>query len=342
MQNATISALQEDTRTYAVDKSIAVQQVTFTNRYGFTVAGHLYLPKDFVLTNKYPAVVISGPFGAVKEQASGLYAQELAKNGFVTVAFDPSTTGESSGAKRNMGSPEIFTEDYSAAVDFITNLSFVNPQQVGALAICGLSGMAITAASNDVRIKAVVTASMYDMSDSIRNHYKEQYYSKEQRDIAKQYLAQMRDKEAKAGTGLVGPTEIVVDNGKVVTYTTMFPNELPKDADSVTTEFYNYYVKRAYHPRSINSNTNAWDSLTAYGFYNFPLMNNITDLSPRPVLFIAGANAHSKYFSDEAYAKANEPKELLIIPDATHTDLYDNMAKIPFPKIVNFFRTNLK
>ena len=171
MQHSSIQNLSEDSRTFKTDAAIEVKKVQFENRYGFEVAGHLYLPRDFDRQQKYKAVVVSGPFGAVKEQASGLYAQELAKHGFVTVAFDPSTTGESSGKRRNMGSPEIFTEDYSAAVDFVTNLDFVNPEQVGAVGICGLSGMALTAAANDVRIKAVATAANYDMSESISDHY---------------------------------------------------------------------------------------------------------------------------------------------------------------------------
>ena len=204
MKHATIKDLDNDTRVFAVDKTIEAKKVTFQNRYGFDVAGHLYLPKDFDDKKQYKAVVVTGPFGAVKEQSSGLYAQEMAKNGFVAVAFDPSTTGESSGKRRNMGSPEIFTEDYSAAVDFVSNLKFVNPQQIGAIGICGLSGMAITAATNDTRIKAVATSAMYDMSDSIRNHYQGDYYTPEQREIVKHHLAEMRDEEAKTGKSIPG------------------------------------------------------------------------------------------------------------------------------------------
>lgn len=185
MKHATVQDVQDDTRVFAVDKKIDVKKVTFQNRYGFDVAGHLYLPTAFDVKKQYEAIVVAGPFGAVKEQSSGLYAQEMAKNGFVALAFDPSMTGESSGSGRNMASPDIFTEDYSAAVDFIITLSFVNPERVGVIGICGLSGMAITAAVNDVRIKAVATASMYDMSDSIRNHYKGDYYTPEKRELVK-------------------------------------------------------------------------------------------------------------------------------------------------------------
>lgn len=285
---------------------------------------------------------MSGPFGAVKEQASGLYAQELAKNGFVALAFDQSMTGESSGVRRNMGSPEIFTEDYSAAVDFVSLLDFVNPEQIGAVGICGLSGMAITAASNDTRIKAVVTSAMYDMSESISDHYKGAYYTPQQREAVKKYLAQMRLEEARKGGEISGAHEIAVDeNGKVQTFSTMFPDKLPQDAPAVIQEFYNYYVGRAYHPRAINSNTLAWDATTPYGFFNFSLMENIKELSPRPLLMITGDKAHSKYFTDDVYDKAAEPKEKIVVAGATHTDLYDQMDKIPFAKIAEFFNKNL-
>ncbi len=343
MKNSKIEDLKDDTRVFTLDQSIEVKKVTFANRYGFDVVGHLYLPKDFDVNKIYQAVVITGPFGAVKEQSSGLYAQELAKNGFVTLAFDPSTTGESSGVRRNMGSPEIFTEDYSAAVDFISNLKFVDPKQIGAMGICGLSGMALTAAVNDVRIKAVATSAMYDMSDSIRNHYKGDYYTPEQRQIVKEHLAAMRDAEAKAGVGIRDAHEVGVDaNGKPQSFDTMFPNELPEGVNDVIKGFFDYYVGRAYHPRAINSNTSAWDSTTPYGFFNFSLMEHLDELSPRPVLLITGDKAHSKYFSDEVYAKLKDPKREIVVPGATHTDLYDQMDKIPFGDLVDFFKKNLK
>lgn len=177
MKQSSISELTNDTRVFKVDPKIEAKNVRFQNRYGFDVAGHLYLPKNFNAQKQYKAVVVSGPFGAVKEQSSGLYAQEMAKHGYVAVAFDPSMTGESGGTRRNMASPDIFVEDYSAAVDFISNLKFVNPDKVGAIGICGLSGMVLTAAANDTRIKAVATSAMYDMSDSIRNHYQGDYYT---------------------------------------------------------------------------------------------------------------------------------------------------------------------
>ena len=338
MKEASIIALTEDSRTFPIDSSIQVKKVHFENRYGFTVAGDMYLPKDFDSHKKYKALVVSGPFGAVKEQSSGLYAQEMAKHGYVAVAFDPSMTGESSGKVREMASPDIFTEDYSAAVDFVTHLDFVNPNQVGAIGICGLSGMALTAAVNDVRIQAVAVSAMYDMSESIRDHYKGAYYTPKEREAVKQHLAETRNYAARHGYGKKGAHELAVDtNGKVLTQETMFPDMLPTGADSVTREFYNYYVGRAYHPRAINSNTLAWDATTPYGFFNFQLMQHLDEISPRPVLLITGDKAHSKYFSDAVYEKLKEPKEEIVVPGATHTDLYDQMDKIPFDKLVAFF-----
>lgn len=343
MQRSSISELDNDTRVFKVDKSIDAKNVRFENRYGYEVAGHLYLPKNFDGKKKYKAVVITGPFGAVKEQSSGLYAQELAKNGFVAMAFDQSMTGESSGTRRNMASPDIFTEDYHATVDFVSNLDFVNPEQVGAMGICGLSGMALTAASNDTRIKAVATSAMYDMSESISDHYKGDYYTPEQRELVKKHLAKMRDEEAKTGKEISGSHELAVDkDGKVQTASTMFPHVLPEDANAVIQDFYGYYVGRAYHPRAINSDTLAWDATAPYGFFDFSLMDNIDEISPRPVLLITGDKAHSKYFSDAVYAKLKAPKEEIVVPGATHVDLYDQMDKIPFDKLIDFFNKNLQ
>ena len=343
MKLSSISELTDDTRVFAVDKSVEAKSVRFQNRYGFEVAGHLYLPKDFDATRQYKAVVVTGPFGAVKEQASGLYAQEMAKHGYVAVAFDPSMTGESGGTRRNMGSPEIFTEDYHAAVDFVTNLKFVNPEQVGAIGICGLSGMAITAAGSDSRIKAVATSAMYDMSESISDHYNGAYYTTEQRELVKKHLAKMRDEEAKTGKSIRGAHELEVDaKGNVLTFDTMFPDKLPADANPVIQDFYGYYVGRAYHPRAINSNTLAWDSTTPYGFFDFNLMDNIDELGETPVLLITGDKAHSKYFSDNVYEKIAGPKEEIVVPGATHVDLYDQMDKIPFDRLIAFFDENLK
>lgn len=335
-----MSKLANDTRVFKIDQSIDVQNVRFENRYGFILAGHLYLPKNFENGKKYAAIAISGPFGAVKEQASGLYAQELAKRGFVTVAFDQSTTGESSGDRRNVASPDIFVEDFSAAVDFLGAQKFVDREKIGALGICGLGSHVLTAASIDVRIKAVATSVMYDMSESM---WEGLHHSKteEERNKEKQYLAQMRWEEVDKGTQVGGYHELPFDeNGNPVRATKLFPDKLPADADPVTTEFFNYYVKRAYHPRAINS-AHIWDATSPWGYYNFPLEQRIGKIT-QPKLIVTGAKAHSRYMAEDAYERLTEPKELVEVSNATHTDLYDQMDKIPFDKFEEFFKENLK
>ena len=338
MKNCSIKNLTDDTRVFKVDKSIQTKFVTFRNRYGIDVAAHLYLPKNFDANKKYAAIVVSGPFGAVKEQVSGLYAQEFAKAGFVAVAFDPSFTGQSGGNVRDVASPDVFTEDYSAAIDFVGSLAYVDRERLGAMGICGLSGMAVTAAINDVRIKAVAVSAMYDMVDSIRNHYQGDYYTPEQRETVKKYLADMRWKEAEHGKSLPGYHEVPVVNGEAVHADgKLFPPALPANVDSVTKEFFDYYRGRAFHERSINSN-GIWSSTTPYGFFNFPLDVHVDELSPRPIMLITGDKAHSKYHSDNLYAQAKSPKEIIVVPGATHTDLYDNMKVIPFDKLNKFFK----
>ncbi|MBQ6297734.1 MAG: alpha/beta hydrolase [Selenomonadaceae bacterium] len=342
MKNCSISDLTNDTRVFTVDKEIQTKFVTFRNRYGIDVAGHLYLPKNFNPNKKYAAIVVSGAFGAVKEQHSGLYAQEFAKAGFVSLAFDPSFTGESGGNVRNVASPDIFTEDFSAAIDFVGSLAYVDREKLGAMGICGLSGPAVTAAINDVRIKAVAVSAMYDMVDSIRNHYQGDYYTPEQREIVKKYLADMRWQEVEAGKTLPGYHEVPVVNGKAVNADgKLFPAELPANVDSVTKEFFDYYRGRAFHPRAINSNA-IWSSTTPYGFFNFPFDTHVEELSPRPIMLITGDKAHSKYHSDNLYAQAKSPKEIVVVKGATHTDLYDQIDKIPFDKLNKFFKDNLK
>jgi fermentation-respiration switch protein FrsA (DUF1100 family) len=286
--------------------------------------------------------VLSGPFGAVKEQSSGLYAQTFAERGFVTLAFDPSFTGESGGEVRDTASPEIFTEDFSAAIDYIGLLPSVDRQRIGVMAICGLSGMAITAASSDSRIKAVATASMYDMSRSMSRGYKDSY-TLEQRHKVVDYLSQQRWTDAENGTFARGYHEVPFDaNGNIITSDRLFTEHLPKDADPVTTAFFNYYCKpRGFHPRSINS-TRAWTATTPMPFFSFPMMANIAMVAPRPIMLVAGENAHSRYYSEDVYNVASSPKELVIVPNADHVDLYDDASKIPFERLEQFFKTHLK
>ena len=338
MKNSSVVELTNDSRVFKVDKKIQTKMVRFTNRYGIEVAGHMYLPENFDANKKYSAIVFSGPYGAVKEQSSGLYAQEMAKRGFVTVAFDQSFTGESGGNVRNVGSPDIFAEDYHAAVDFVGLLPFVDKERIGAMGICGLSGMVITAATNDVRIKAVATSAMYDMNDSMRNHYEGDYYTPAQRETVKKYLAGMRWQEAEQGKTLPGYHEVSLDkDGNAIRATDkLFPEKLPEGADPVTTEFFNYYKGRAFHPRAINSNA-IWSSTTPYGFFDFDLTSHVEELSPRPIMLITGDKAHSRYHSENVFRRAREPKELVVVPGATHTSLYDDFAKIPFDKLDAFF-----
>ncbi len=329
-----------DTRVFKVYTNIEMKQVKFTNRFGIEIAGHLYLPENYT-NQKNPAIAVSGPFGAVKEQSSGLYAQEMASNGFVALAFDPSFTGESGGTVRNTSSPDIFTEDYSAAVDYLGLLDYVDRNRIGAIGICGLSGMAITATGTDTRIKAVATASMYDMSrDMSKGH--QDYYTPEQRRKIREYLSEQRWKDAENKSYALGNHEPYFDeNNNLVASAMVVPEELPENADPVFAAFYNYYAKRAYHPRAINFVT-SWTATMPFSYWNFNLMDNLQDVSPTPILLIAGDRAHSRYYSEDVYKEAKEPKELLIVEDADHVDLYDNMEKIPFDKLVKFFKDNLK
>lgn len=327
--------------TFQLSDQVERKSVTFKNRYGITVAGDLYTPKNSE-NQQLPALVLSGPFGAVKEQSSGLYASELAAKGFVTLAFDPSFTGESGGEARNVASPEIFTEDFSAAVDYIGLLPSVDRERIGAMAVCGLSGMALTAAGSDSRIKAVATASMYDMSRSISRGHQDSY-SREQRQKIIDYLSQQRWEDAENGRYAPGYHEVPFDeNGNIVKGERILPETLPDDPNPVVASFFDYYkTERGFHPRSINSTT-AWTATTPMSFFSFPMVANIEMISPRPIMLIAGEDAHSRYYSEDIYEMASEPKELVIVPNAGHVDLYDRMDKIPFDKLEAFFKENLQ
>lgn len=332
--------MMTDTRTFKIYENIEMKEVRYKNRYGIEIAAHMYLPENYQ-QKKNPAIIVSGPFGAVKEQASGLYAQQMATYGFVGLAFDPSFNGESGGETRNFASPEIFTEDYSASVDYLGLLDFIDRDKIGAIGICGLSGMAVTAAATDTRIKAVATMSMYDMSRDMSQGYKD-YYSQQQKDIIKDYLSKQRWIDAENGWYALGNHEIAFDeNNQPLVTPTISPMELDDNADDVTKMFFNYYVKRARHPRAVNFVT-CWIATMPYAFWNFPLMYNIKQMAGRPILMVAGERAHSRYYSEDAYQQANEPKQLMIIEDADHCDLYDNFAKIPFDTLNTFFKDNLK
>jgi fermentation-respiration switch protein FrsA (DUF1100 family) len=332
---------QKELYTFRLSEKVTRQAVTFKNRYGISIAGDLYVPENR-RTERLAAIVISGPFGAVKEQSSGLYANELAARGFVTLAFDPSFTGESGGEVRNVASPDIFTEDFSAAVDYIGLLPSVDRNRIGVIGICGLSGMALTAAASDSRIKAVATASMYDMSRSMSCSY-EDSYTVEQRHKVIDYLSQQRWIDAENDNYALGLHEVPFDEkGNVIKGTQILPDTLPQNPDPVLAAFFDYYkTPRGFHPRSINSTT-AWTATTPMSFFSFPMAANIEMISPRPIMLIAGENAHSRYYSEDIYKAALEPKELVIVPGADHVDLYDKTDLIPFDKLMSFFNQQLK
>lgn len=306
------------------------EKVRFHNRYGIELAGDLYLPK--AASGKLAAVAVAGPFGAVKEQCAGLYAEELASRGFAALAFDPSFIGESGGEVRNVASPDINTEDFSAAVDYFSTRDFVDPDKVGILGICGWGGMALNAAAMDTRIKATVTSTMYDMTRVNAKGYFDSADSADARYETKKALNAQRTEDYKTGTyaragGVVDP--------------------LPEDAPFFLKDYYDYYkTERGYTERSLNSN-DGWNTTSSLSFLNMPILRYSSEIRSA-VLMIHGEKAHSCYFSRDAYAdmvKDNpyaDNKELLIIPGAVHTDLYDRKDIIPFDKIQQFFQENLK
>ena len=325
--------------TFALDKNVKRTPVRFRNRYGIELAADLYVPKN--AKGKLRALAVSGPFGAVKEQVSGLYANEFARRGYLALAFDPSFTGESGGRVRDVGSPDINTEDWSAAIDFLGLQHNVDRKRIGAQGICGLSGMALTAAAADSRIKAVATAAMYDMSRAMSRGYQD-YYTREQRQKVVDHLSRQRWIDAEKGSYARLSAEVPFDeNGNVAPTNRGLPETLPPNADPITTMFFNYYrTKRGFHPRSINSTT-AWTGTTPMSFFAFEQMTNIDLLAPRKALLVAGANAHSLYYSQDVQKMAPEAVDLLVVPGADHVDLYDRKDRIPFDKIDEFFTKNL-
>ena len=319
-------------KTFPKSKKTDHCKVTFINRYGITLAADMYVPKD--VEGKLPAIAVCGPFGAVKEQCSGLYAQTMAERGFLTLAFDPSFTGESGGNVRYMASPDINTEDFMAAVDFLSLCEKADPERIGIIGICGWGGMAVNTAALDTRIKATVASTMYDMTRVNANGYFDSEDSEEARYAKKaamcaQRIADYKAGEYKPGGGVVDP--------------------LPEDAPYFVKDYYDYYkTERGYHPRSLNSN-GGWNVIGCESFMNQPILKYSNEIRSA-VLLIHGEKAHSCYFSRDAYAnmikysKYADNKELYIIPGASHTDLYDGGGKdaIPFDKIEAFMKENLK
>ena len=354
MEQTTLQLTQEWDKTFPKSDKVDHKKVTFKNRYGIELAADMYTPKG--ANGKLAAIAVTGPFGAVKEQSSGLYAQHMAERGFLTIAFDPSYTGESGGEPRRMASPDINTEDFLAAVDFLSTQDNVDPERIGIIGICGFGGMAVNAAALDPRIKATVASTMYDMTKVNREGYFMSSDSKEQRMAARKAMAAQRTEDYKAGTykragGVIDP--------------------LPDDAPWFVKDYHSYYkTKRGYHERSGNSN-DGWNATGCQSFLNQPILDYANEIEA-PVLLIHGEKAHSRYFSEYAFEKmtgkkafvssvaecatANEiptgkyagsykegNKELLIIPGASHVDLYDDVASvIPYDKMEAFFKDAMK
>lgn len=325
MNNETLTLTSEWDKTFPKSEKVTHHKVTFHNRYGITLAADLYRPKE--VSGKMPAIAVSGPFGAVKEQAAGLYAQTMAKRGFLTIAFDPSFTGESGGQPRYVASPDINTEDFQAAVDFLSVQEDVDPERIGIIGICGWGGMAINAAAIDTRIKATVASTMYDMTRVNAKGYFDAEDSEEDRYKKRKMLNTQRTEDYKNGNYALA--------GGVA-------DPMPEDAPFYFKDYYNYYkTERGYHARSLNSN-GGWNVTSSLAFLNMPILQYADEIRSA-VLLIHGEKAHSCYFSKDVYKRLKgDNKELLLIPDAVHTDLYDNMDVIPFDKMASFFETYLK
>ena len=325
MKTADLHLVEEWDKVFPRNERVDHSKVTFVNRYGITPAADLYKPKN--AEGKLAAIAVSGPFGACKEQSSGLYAQEMAARGFLTIAFDPSFTGESGGEPRRMASPDINTEDFCAAVDYLSCRDDVNPDEIGIIGICGWGGMAVNAAALDPRIKATAAMTMYDMSRVAREGYFGSADSKEARDEQRAAWAAQRTADYAAGTykragGVVDP--------------------LPEDAPYFVKDYYAYYkTPRGYHERSGNSN-DGWNVTGTISLLNQPILSMAGEIDA-PVLLVHGEKAHSRYFSEGAFELLKgDNKELMIIPGASHVDLYDNFEAIPFDKLESFFSENLK
>lgn len=309
---------------HELSENVERKKVTYDNRYGLKVTADLYIKKSIDITKKYSALIVGAPYGGVKEQGPCVYANELAKRGFVVLTFDQSFMGDSEGFPRNISSPEIFTENFSAAVDFLgTKVPYVDREKIGVIGICGSAGFALSAAQCDTRIKAIATASMYDISASVRDSL-----DKETLEKTKDRLSRQRWIDAENGYPEYNP---------------YFPaeplEEVPEGLGEPTAEWFRFYsLKRGHHPHARGGFTTTSD----LAFLNYRLLDFIDEISPRPILFIMGDRAHSKFFSENAFAKAGENKEIYVVKDAEHIDLYDKVDKIPFDKLEDFFKKNLK
>ena len=325
MENKKLTMTNEWDKIFPKSGKVNHRKITFHNRYGITLAADLYEPKG--VTGRLAAIAVSGPFGAVKEQAAGLYAQTMAERGFLTIAFDPSFTGESGGQPRYVASPDINTEDFQAAVDFLSVQENVDPERIGIIGICGWGGMALNAAAIDTRIKATVASTMYDMTRVNAKGYFDSEDSADARYEKRKAMNAQRVSDYKNGTYALA--------GGVA-------DPMPEDAPFYFKDYHNYYkTDRGYHARSLNSN-GGWNVTSSLSFLNMPILQYADEIRSA-VLLIHGEKAHSCYFSKDAYKMLKgDNKELILIPDAVHTDLYDNMDVIPFDKMEDFFKSNLR
>lgn len=324
-QEETLRLVTEWDKVFPQSDKVNYGKVTFHNRYGVTLAADLYMPKG--MTGKLPAIAVCGPFGAVKEQASGLYAQELAKRGFLAIAFDPSFTGESGGQPRYVASPDINTEDFCAAVDYLSTRDDVNPEQIAILGICGWGGMAVNAAAIDTRVKATIAVTMYDMSRvNAKGYFDATDNADARHELRKQLNAQRTADYREGSYELAGG----------------LPDVVPADAPQFLKDYFAYYkTERGYHKRSLNSN-GGWNKTSALSFLNMPILSYAGEIRSA-VMLVHGEKAHSRYFSEDVYKQLKgDNKRLLIVPGAVHTDLYDNLEKIPFDQIEAFFREYLR
>ena len=318
-------AMKNDRYTFELAENVVRERVAFHNRFGITLVGDLYTPKNSA--GKMPGIVVGGSYGSVKEQVAGFYANQMASRGFLTLAFDPSFTGDSGGEARNVTSLDINTEDFCAAVDFLSTYGGVDPEKIGAIGICGWGGIALNAASIDTRIKATAAITMYDMHRVMANGYNDVNDNAEARKKTKEALSAQRTKDY-----LAGKPEL--NGGRSA--------KLTGNEPQFQKEYWDYYIQRGYHKNSVNNPGQGWAKTWVLGMINTPILAYIDEIEV-PVLLVHGENAHSRYFSEDVFKRLKgDNKELYIVPGAVHTDLYDNLEKIPFEKITDFFKTNLK
>lgn len=309
---------------FTLSENVVRQAVSYKNRYGITLSADLYMPKDFDETRRYPAVIVGSPYGGVKEQGAGIYAQNLAERGFIALAFDPSFNGYSGGETRHLSSPDLFVEDFSASVDYLGTRPFIDRAGIGVIGMCGSGGFALSAAQVDRRIRAVVTISMYDISRAQRNGFKDSYTEEDRNKILDQ-IAEQRYREFESEEPLLTPRGA--------------PIGFDDTTDPISREFGEFYsTPRGYHHNSITQFT----MTSSMPFMNFPLLTHLKSISPRPILLVIGETAHSRYFSEDVYEQAAEPKELYVVPGAGHVDLYDKVDLIPWDKLASFFTDAMK